>query len=143
VTPLPRLHIDTYHVSPIAVSVAVVGEVDLATAPILRARLLEVMRDRAPAGIDVDLARVSFLDCAGLGALVGAYNAAIHIGCQLRVTHPSPLVHRIMALTGLLDILAAPTGLQPPAACALRKPDQARTRPAAAQPPDHRLPAAA
>jgi anti-anti-sigma factor len=82
VTPLPQLRIDTSCPSPATVRVAVLGEVDLATAPVLRDRLLSVLHKQAPAVLDVDLAEVTFLDCAGIGALVAVRNAAVHTGRQ-------------------------------------------------------------
>jgi anti-anti-sigma factor len=107
-----QLHIDTSYPSPdtarIAVAVAVAGEVDLASAPILLERLLSLLHEQAPAVLDVDLAGCTFLDCAGIGALVGARNAAVQTGCRLRVTNPRPIVRRVLELTGLLDVLAAP-----------------------------------
>jgi len=127
VTALAQLHIDTRTVSPTTVCVVVAGEVDLATAPILRARLLGVIHDQAPEVIDVDLTGVRFLDCAGLGALVAAHTAAAHTGCHLWITRPRPIVHRLLELTGLLDLLTAPTDQPPPTARAVR----ARIHPAA------------
>jgi hypothetical protein len=49
--------------------VAVIGEVDLATVPELRDRLLGVLHDHNPdLPLDVDLGEVTFLDCAGIDA---------------------------------------------------------------------------
>lgn len=89
--------------------VAVVGEVDLATAAALRERLLSVLRDQSPAVLDVDLAGVTFLDCAGLGALVGVRSAVVHTGCRMRVCHPQPIVRRVLEVTGLLGVFTAET----------------------------------
>jgi anti-anti-sigma factor len=103
---LAPLRIDTSW--PSTTRVGVVGEVDRATAPVLRDRLLTVLRDHSPAGLVVDLAGVTFLDCAGIGAFIGVRNAAVQAGCQLRITDPQPIVHRVLEVTGLLRILTAP-----------------------------------
>ena len=108
VTALTQLHIDTSWPSLSTARVAVVGEVDLATAHLLRDRLLGVLREQSPAVLDVDLAGVTFLDCAGISALVVVRNAAIHTGRQMRVSHPQSIVRRVLELTGLLDVLTAP-----------------------------------
>jgi anti-anti-sigma factor len=109
VTPVPRLHISTIRPSPTLARVAVIGEVDLATAKQLRDTLLVVLHDQAPAGVDVDLAGVSFLDCAGIGALVAVRNIAVDAGQHMQVSHPRPNVRRMLELAGLLGVLAAPT----------------------------------
>jgi anti-anti-sigma factor len=61
----------------------------------------------------VDLGGVTFLDCTGLGALIGARNVAVHSGRQLRVHHPQPFVRRILEVTGLVDVLTVPTAQRP------------------------------
>jgi anti-anti-sigma factor len=115
VTALTQLHLDTSWPSPSTARVAVVGEVDLATAHLLRDRLLSVLREQAPAVVDVDLAGVTFLDCTALSALVAARNAAIHAGCQVRVSQPQPIVHLMLEATGLLGVFTAPIDQpQPP-----------------------------
>jgi anti-anti-sigma factor len=88
VTALRQLHIDTSLPSPSTARVTVVGEVDLATAPTLRDRLLSVLREQSPAVLDVDLAGVIFLDCTGISALI----AAVHAGGQMR--GDAPATHR-------------------------------------------------
>ena len=109
VTVSPQLSIDTTYPSLDTARAAVVGEVDLATAQILRESLLDVLREHPPAVLTVDLSGVTFLDCAGISALVVAHNAAVAGGCQLSVTGSRPIVHQLLDLTGLLGILTAPT----------------------------------
>ena len=116
VNPLTQLHIDTTYPSPATARVAVCGEVDLATAPVLRDRLLGVLGDQGPTMVSVDLAGVSFLDCTGINALIAARNAAARTGRQMRVTQPQPIVRRVLDLTGLLDVLIAPIEQSQPVA---------------------------
>lgn len=106
----PQLRIDTTYPSPDTARIAVVGEVDLATAPDLRDRLLNVLRKYPPAVMLVDLSGVTFLDCTGLSALIAVRNAAVRVDCHLRVISPPPIVHRMLDMTGLLSVLTAPPG---------------------------------
>jgi len=115
VTVPAQLHIDTSHPSPATARVTVAGEVDLATTPMLRERLLRVLRDQRPDLLDVDLAGVTFLDCTGIGALVAVRNAAVHAGSQMRVSHPQPIVRWVLEVTRLLSVFTAPTIVPAPA----------------------------
>jgi anti-anti-sigma factor len=137
VTPVPRLHINTIRPSPMLARVAVIGEVDLATARQLRDGLLLVLHDQAPAVVEVDLAGVSFLDCAGIGALVAVRNLAVDAGQQMYVSRPGRMIRRLLELTGLLGDLTAsidppgqapsasdrPAGAGPDAATSTQSPD--------------------
>jgi anti-anti-sigma factor len=108
VTALPQLYLDTSWTSPSSALVAVGGEVDLATAHVLRERLLGVVREHAPAVLEVDLAAVTFLDCIGISVLVAVRNTATQVGCQMRIVRPQPIVRRVLDVTGLLDVFTAP-----------------------------------
>jgi anti-anti-sigma factor len=110
VTVRPVLHIVAEN-SPTSTTarVMVVGEVDMATAPQLRQRLVRVLRAQRPAVLEIDLAGVTLLDCAGVGALVGAWTVATQAGCRMRVRHPQPIVRRVLEVTGILDALTDPT----------------------------------
>lgn len=122
VTALPQLHIDTSHPSPTTARAVVTGEVDLATAPALRERLLCLLHDHGPDLLDVDLAGVTYLDCTGIGALVAVRNAAVRTGRRVRVSHPQPIVRRVLEVTGLLGVFTAPidSSAPEPAGCASR-----------------------
>ena len=120
--PIP-LRIEVSFPSPISVRIAVAGEVDLATAPVLGMRLLTVMDAHHPAVIDVDMTEVSFLDCSGIGVLIAVRNAAEQTRCQVRVSHPQPLVATVLEVLGLLALFTAPiasTEAQPPRSASSR-----------------------
>ncbi|MFB7676557.1 STAS domain-containing protein [Kitasatospora purpeofusca] len=75
------------------------GEIDLDTAPSLH---------RAPAAaleshrkVVLNLSEVTFMDCAGLGALVRARNQADHGGARLVLRGAGRRVVRLLKLTGL------------------------------------------
>ncbi|MFB6398210.1 STAS domain-containing protein [Polymorphospora lycopeni] len=112
------------------------GEIDLATAPALRDRLLTLLHDQRPAVLIVDLAGVTFLDCAGISALIGVRNAAGETGCQIWIAYPQPFVRRVLEVTGLLGIFTAP--IEQPQRLPARSEYPPRSRPApvaAAEPP--------
>jgi anti-anti-sigma factor len=140
VTVLTQLHLDTSWPTPSTARVAVVGEVDLATAPMLRDRLLDVLRGQAPAVVDVDLAGVTFLDCSGISALVAVRNAAIQAARQMRITQPQPIIRRMLDVTGLLAVFTAP--IDQPQALPTRSEHPSRSGPAAAAEPPGVLAAA-
>jgi anti-anti-sigma factor len=49
----------------------------------------------------VDLARLTFIDSSGLGALHRARRRAIEVGGSLVVSRPNAVVHRVFEITGL------------------------------------------
>ena len=81
------------------VLVTVAGEVDIATAPQLRERLAAPAAGGRPLIVDLD--RVTFIDAAGLGALVGAASRAAACGGSLYAVCARHQVRRLFAITGL------------------------------------------
>lgn len=79
------------------------GEVDLATCPQLQAVVVELV-DRGFDNLIVDLERVSFLDCAGIGVLVDARRRVQEHGGSVKLLRPRPLVWRVLALTGMTTV---------------------------------------
>jgi len=88
------------------------GDVDIATAPCLRETLLLAIQRYGPT-ISVDLQGVTFLDCAGIDALLAAARRARLEGGQVRVTRPSARAWRVISLLGLQDLLTGPDNLKP------------------------------
>jgi anti-anti-sigma factor len=80
------------------------GDVDIATAPRLRETLLLAIQRHGPA-ISVDLQGVTFLDCAGVNALLAAERRARLEGGKVQVTRSSAPAWRVITLLGLQDLL--------------------------------------
>jgi len=81
------------------VLVAVAGEIDIATVAGLRERLVALAAGGRPLVIDLD--QVSFIDAAGLGALVGAGKRAAEHGVGLHVVCARQQIRRLFRITGL------------------------------------------
>ncbi|MFG1975260.1 STAS domain-containing protein [Nonomuraea fuscirosea] len=75
-----RLSSTRYSAGDRVVTLTPVGEIDLLTAGALRAAIADALRAPRPLDVIVDLAGVTFLDCAGTGALVAGRNIAIRRG---------------------------------------------------------------
>jgi anti-anti-sigma factor len=83
------------------VAVAVLhGDHDLSNAPVLHAELVEVLRCR-PTGLVLDFSEASFCDLACLRTLAGFGRRAAAMGVWVRVAGPSPIVRRLLEITGL------------------------------------------
>ena len=81
------------------VLVTVIGDVDYATIAGLRERLFALAATGRPLVVDLDL--VSFIDAAGLGALVGAARRAAARGVGLHVVCARSQIRRLFHITGL------------------------------------------
>jgi anti-sigma B factor antagonist len=82
--------------------VEVTGEVDAASADILRNAIFEVI-DGGESRVITDMTEVSFMDSSGLRALIAGYKAAEQAGGALTVRNPSDVVTRLLEITGQLD----------------------------------------
>ena len=84
--------------------VSVVGEVDCSTAPRLTENV-DALLASGPAELVVDLTGVTFLDSAGLHALVTAHTRAQGQGIRMRVLVATRAVLRPLQVTGLETLL--------------------------------------
>jgi anti-sigma B factor antagonist len=94
----------TLSVWPAYVLITVAGECDLTVAPQLRDVLLSQECQHAPRVI-VSLAALTFLDSAGLRTLLSARTELARDGTTLAFAAPRPAVARILALTGVDQVL--------------------------------------
>ena len=76
------------------------GELDIASAPDLRERLLAALRPTSGRLI-IDLSRVSFCDASGLAVLIGTRRRATLLGGFLRLAAVPPEVSRVLRSSGL------------------------------------------
>ena len=84
--------------------VALIGELDLASAPQLQ-RVLDELRRDGFAEIVLDLAKLDFLSATGLEVFVHTDDQLRAVGKRLVLTRPGPRARRILAITGLDTVL--------------------------------------
>ena len=77
----------------------VAGEIDISTVTRLRERLFKLAESGRT--LIVDLNRVTFIDSAGLGALVGAARRAAAHGGSLHAVCARPQTRKLLWLTGV------------------------------------------
>jgi anti-anti-sigma factor len=83
-----------------AVHVRPVGELDIATAPVVDAQLTE-LRAAGFEGLVLDLHEVDFLDASGLRLVLEWDRRATADGFSFRIMSGPPHVRRLFTLTGL------------------------------------------
>ena len=96
---LPGLSVSHRELERDACVVDVAGEVDLVSAPALKAALLELL-GRGVTGFVVNLAGVDHMDSTGLSVLVGIQRRLPERG-WIRIVGACPRVRRVFELTGL------------------------------------------
>jgi anti-anti-sigma factor len=107
-TPLPlRLY---RHDTKSRALITLAGEIDVESAPLIRNALARCLRDGIRT-IDVDLTTVTFCDCSGLNAFLGASRLTAAAGGSLRLHYPGPAVSRLLDLTGSESLLPVRQGL--------------------------------
>jgi anti-sigma B factor antagonist len=75
------------------------GELDLATANALRARVRDLLEpDRGVRRLVLDLAGLEFLDVTGLGVILEAQRRLAYVGGGVVLRRPRPMVVRILNL---------------------------------------------
>ena len=87
--------------------VSVRGEIDLATAPELEARVLGAF-EGGPSSIVLDLAALTFIDSSGLRALVSLSKEARERGSSFALRNVPRHAQRVLDLTGLSEYFNPP-----------------------------------
>jgi anti-sigma B factor antagonist len=81
------------------------GEIDLAVAPTLQDRLLE-LRSQGATNIVVDLLDATFLDSIALGVLVEGQRQCRQADGDLHLVVVEPRILKVLEITGLSDVFA-------------------------------------
>ncbi|WP_084962711.1 STAS domain-containing protein [Thermoactinospora rubra] len=80
--------------------VAIVGEIDLYTAPRLQAEFTRLLQE-GPRRVVIDMSGVEFCDSTGMNVLLSALKRTKEQGGALEVASPRPAVRKILQVTGL------------------------------------------
>jgi anti-anti-sigma factor len=81
--------------------VKLTGELDIASVPELRDRLLVMLDRRTPSLMILDLSELEFIDSSGTAVLVNTQRRARSVGCTLALVAPQPAVSRVLQICGL------------------------------------------
>jgi len=81
------------------------GEVDLLTAPDLGA-LLDAVISQQHASVVLDLAELAFMDAAGLRVIASGVHRLGALGEELTIRSPPTMVARLLAITGLSEMVS-------------------------------------
>jgi anti-anti-sigma factor len=87
------------------VIVTLAGELDMASAPAVRERLLSLLRPGANRLV-IDMSAIWYADASGLAVLVNTQRRAVLLGGTLRLAALQPAVARVLTTTGLSRHLA-------------------------------------
>ena len=77
-----------------------IGELDLATAPILERAFHAVQPDQTAEMLVVDLTRLTFMDSSGINLLARLHDLCEHAD-RLRIINGSPAAERIIDISGM------------------------------------------
>ena len=89
-------------------TVAVTGEVDVLTAPLLWERLQQAI-DSTKGSLVIDLGGVRFIDSMGLGTLVRAHKRLSEDSRTMLIRSPDDRARKLFALTGLDNVFTFET----------------------------------
>jgi len=83
------------------VTVAVSGELDIATTEVLRSHLYDVLERGNGGEVVLEVSELSFIDAAGLGTLVAIRRQARHHDATLSLSGIPPAMARLLRITEL------------------------------------------
>ena len=91
---------------PLTVTVAIAGDIDIATREAMRQALTAPLGS-GPVHLEVDLSSVTFMDCSGLGVLLGVRWECEQDGGSMSLRAPSGAVRMLTETLGLGEVLRA------------------------------------
>lgn len=80
--------------------VSVSGEIDHHSALTMRRDVDNIIWNRTPTHLILDMSGVDFMDSSGLGFIMGRYALMREIGGNLSLRDPSPVVMKMLTMTG-------------------------------------------
>jgi anti-sigma B factor antagonist len=89
-----------------------VGELDMATAPVLSSCIDPHLKD-GPPELVLDLSGLSFIDSSGLAVLLVAQRMLSAQGRTLKITSPQRSALRVFEIAGVMDVLNVAVDREP------------------------------
>jgi stage II sporulation protein AA (anti-sigma F factor antagonist) len=86
--------------TPEGLVVSVSGEIDHHSALSMRRDVDNIIWNRTPTHLILDMSEVDFMDSSGLGFIMGRYALMREIGGSLSLRNPSPVVLKMLTMTG-------------------------------------------
>ncbi|MBR4034504.1 MAG: STAS domain-containing protein [Clostridia bacterium] len=86
--------------TPEGLVVSVTGEIDHHSASSMRREVDNIIWNRTPTHLILDMSEVDFMDSSGLGFIMGRYALMKEIGGSLSLRNPSAIVMKMLTLTG-------------------------------------------
>lgn len=86
-------------------TIALKGDLDPATAPLLEEAVAAAVADATVERVVLDLAGLGFLDSSGLRVFVTTREQLAARGAGLTLRHPSSNIRRLLDLTGLDEVI--------------------------------------
>jgi anti-sigma B factor antagonist len=91
-------------------TLAVSGEVDLATSPVVDDAITEALASSGVSAVEVNLSEVEFLDSSGIALLLKGRRSADERGVAYRVTGAQGTPLEVLRIAGVWDHLSGETG---------------------------------
>ena len=101
---VPVFTLRTSTAAPGRVDARLVGDLDLANAPLVRDELLRMLDDGLDA-LSIDLAGLTFLDSTGIAMLIVVRKRALELGVEFDVHSPRTGVLHVFEACGVDDLL--------------------------------------
>jgi anti-sigma B factor antagonist len=79
----------------------IAGDLDIATGPELEQAVSAVLQGWTGATMEIDMAECTFIDSAGLSALIRAGRHAEDRGIRATIAEPNPVLLRLLKITGI------------------------------------------
>ncbi len=86
--------------APEGLAVTISGEIDHHSAVGMRREIDNIIWNRTPTHLILDMAEVEFMDSSGLGFIMGRYALMKEIGGNLTLRNPSAIVMKMLTMTG-------------------------------------------
>ena len=80
--------------------VSVSGEIDHHSALSMRRDVDNIIWNRTPTHLILDMSEVNFMDSSGLGLIMGRMKSAEEIGCGFALKNPGERIKRLLDLAG-------------------------------------------